>query len=127
MTDLPAGWSMPDSGAPSPGSAAPAPNQTGFAAAAGYRRGLLPLRPMAAGEVLDGAVAVTRAFPRTVLAFAAVLAVIGSVLDLVITLSLLGPVSTSADELASGSDSANQLIGGAALGTGLNKIGRAHV
>ncbi len=123
MTDLPAGWSLPDSGVPaSTVLPAPAPPVPPYSATVGYRRGLLPLRPMAAGEVLDGAVAVTRAFPRTVLAFGAALAMVSSVLDLIITLTLLGPVSTNADELTSGSDAANELLGGAAVGTGLNLL-----
>lgn len=99
-------WSTPDSALPPPAAAAPpAPVARGPVA---HRR-LLPLRPMATGEVLDGAVAVARAYPRPVLGFAAAAAVVSALLDLVVTLTLLGPVSVS----FTGSDTtaADQLLG----------------
>lgn len=54
---------------------------------------LVPLRPLATGEVLDGSVALARGFPRVLLAVGAVLAVLAAVVDLVITLTVVGPLS----------------------------------
>ncbi|MGZ6791405.1 MAG: hypothetical protein ACXVFV_00510 [Mycobacteriales bacterium] len=75
---------------------------------------------MAAGEVLDGAVAVTRAHPRTVLAFAAAVAVLSALVDLVVTLTLLGPVTVS----FSGGDTgaADQLLGQSFLSRALTGL-----
>jgi hypothetical protein len=120
MTELAAGWSTPDLGAPAatpaPTAAAPPP----VAVASRVGRGLLPLRPMAAGEVLDGAVAVARAYPRPVLAFAAVTAVVSAVLDLVVTLTLLGPVTFSFSGTDTGT--ADQLLGQSFLSRALTGL-----
>jgi len=122
MTELTGGWSAPDPGV-LPGVTAPprAAALSSYGEATASRR-LVPLRPLATGEILDGAVTVTRAFPRTVLAFAAGVAVVSSLLDLLITLTLVGPVSTSSAELTSSSAAVNELIGSAALATGLNLL-----
>jgi hypothetical protein len=119
MSDQTAGWTLPDSATetPTPTSAAPS-----YTTALAHRHGLLPLRPLAAGEVLDGAVTVTRAFPRPVLAFAAGIAVVSSLLNLVVTLTLLGPVSLSSSDLATSSDSTNRLLSQSALGTGFDLL-----
>lgn len=123
MSDAPAPWSSPDGGTGATrvlDITAPTPRVTGVTDLT--RRGLLPLRPMATGEVLDGAVNVTRAFPRPVLAFAAGIAIVSSLLDLVVTLTLLGPVSASSSQVTTSSDATDQLLGQAALSTGLNLL-----
>lgn len=123
MSDQLAGWSSPDSGlGAAPVEDRSVPATRGYAFTSPERRGLLPLRPMATGEVLDGAVAVTRAFPRPVLAFAAAIAIVSALLDLTITLTLLGPVSISSSEVSTSSDATTQLLGQAALSTGLNLL-----
>lgn len=80
-----------------------------------FARRLIPLRPLAAGELLDGSVALTRAFPRALLAAGAGLAVIAAVIDLVITLTVVGPISV--DRSANGLDSqtAQDLLGAAGI------------
>jgi hypothetical protein len=117
MTDRSAGWSTPDSGAPAVAPDAP-PTPGRYDAPAAVPRGLLPLRPMATGEILDGVVAVTRAFPRTVLAFGAAIAVVSAVLDLGITLTIVGPVETNGDPSAVAED----LLSAGAVATGLNLL-----
>lgn len=123
MTDRSPGWSTPDTGLGAPAPAPPPPpTPTAYGGAGGFRRGLLPLRPMATGEVLDGAVNVTRAFPRTVLAFGAAIALVTSLLDLVITLTLVTPAARSTSELSGSSDTTDQVLGSAAVGTGLSLL-----
>ena len=123
MSDQLAGWSNPDGGLEAAAVVDHSlPTGSGYAVTLAGRRGLLPLRPMATGEVLDGAVAVTRAFPRPVLAFAAGIAIVSALLDLTITLTLLGPVSVSSSEVSGNSDAATQLLGQTALSTGLNLL-----
>ncbi|MDP9498154.1 MAG: hypothetical protein M3P46_10980, partial [Actinomycetota bacterium] len=58
----------------------------------GERPGVVPLRPLGLGELLDGAVAVVRGYWRPVFAAGAVVAVVGAVLDLVVVLTFLRPV-----------------------------------
>ena len=58
----------------------------------GERRGVVPLRPLGLGELLDGAVAVVRGYPRPVFALGAVVAVAGALLQLLVVLTLLRPV-----------------------------------
>lgn len=123
MTDPPAGWSRPDAGLAAtsayvpPGSLHEAPYDSSRSAAV---RGVIPLRPLGVGEILDGAVAVVRAVPRPVLAFAAAISVVTALLQLIVTLTVLGSVtSTSAAELTSSSDALRSVLGSALIGTGL--------
>lgn len=112
MTDAVAAWDAPDATAPS--DATPSPLST---SAPTTRRRLLPLRPLAAGELLDGPVAVIRAFPKVVLAFGALLALVGSLADLVATLLVLDSLNASpGDELSS------ELLGAGALTTGVSLV-----
>lgn len=60
---------------------------------AGPRPALVPLRPLAAGELLDGSVALVKGFPRVLLAAGAVLAVVAAIIDLLLTLTVVGPIS----------------------------------
>ncbi len=58
----------------------------------GDRRGVVPLRPLGLGELLDGAVAVVRGYPRPVFALGAAVAAAGALLELLVLLTLLRPV-----------------------------------
>lgn len=78
-------------------------------------RRLIPLRPLAAGEVLDGSVALTRAFPRPLLAAGALLAVVSAVIDLVITLTVVGPISVDRSATRLDSQTAQDLLGAAGV------------
>ena len=126
MSDLPGGWTMPDDG---PAGPLPGSLLTGSPVLSSYDeparravRGVIPLRPLGVGEVLDGAVAVIRAVPRPVFAFSAGVAVVTALLDLLVTLTLLGPLtSTTASEVDS-SDPFAVYTGSVLVGTGLTLL-----
>lgn len=88
---------VPTAPAPPPGWGGPqqpawgAPQGWGGPAQAA-RPGVVPLRPLGLGELLDGAVSVVRRYPRPSLGLSAVVAVLSTVLN--IGLMLLLPVST---------------------------------
>ncbi len=125
MTEPSTGWNAPGDG--SSGSVAGTTStlgryDTAAVATAGalQTRGVVPLRPLGLGELLDGPVAVVRAYPRPVLAMAAAVAVVTALLQLVVTLTLLAPLTgTSAASLTSSSSAFDNYLGAAALGTGL--------
>ncbi len=78
------------------------------------RARLIPLRPLATGELLDGSVALSRAFPRVLLAVGAVLAVLAAAVDLVITLTIVGPLSID-QNAALDSQQAQDFLGAAGV------------
>jgi hypothetical protein len=80
-----------------------------------FARRLIPLRPLAAGELLDGSVVLTRAFPRALLAAGAVLAIVAAVIDLVITLTVVGPISVDRSAGRVDSQTAQDLLGAAGI------------
>ena len=83
-------------------------------------RGAVPMRPLGLGELLDGAGAVIRAYPRPVLAMSAAVAVGSALLQLVVTLTLLGPLTnTDTATLGASSGAFQAFLGTAAVGTGL--------
>jgi hypothetical protein len=53
-----------------------------------YKPGIVPLRPLSVGEVLDGSFSTIRSYPRIVFGFAAVLSVIAQLIRLVVGLAL---------------------------------------
>jgi hypothetical protein len=57
--------------------------------------GVIPLRPLTVGEVLDGAVSAIRAHPKVMLGLSAVVAAIAQLLQLALTASSLRDISTS--------------------------------
>jgi len=131
MTEPPAGWDTPGDWSPAPRTATstPAPGTAYEAAsprqAGGDRRGpgAVPLRPLGLGELLDGAVAVVRSYPRPVLAMAAVVAVVTALLQLLVTLTLLAPLTgTDASSLTSSSNAFDDYLGTAAVGTALTLL-----
>lgn len=72
--------------------------------------GVIPLRPLGLGEILDGAVSVVRRYPRQTLGLSAVVAVVATILNIALVLSI-------PDDLLNGSASTQDLsdsqIGGA--------------
>ena len=66
--------------------------------------GIVPLRPLGLGEILDGAVAYIRGNPRAVLGVSVVLAVAAAVLELVTNLLTWGAISRSIDDLTNSLD-----------------------
>lgn len=86
-------------------------------------RGVVPLRPLALGELLDGSVTVVRRYPKPVLAASAAIAVVGAVLQLFVTLAIRGSLAdASASASAGSSDAVAGLLGTAAVATGLNVL-----
>lgn len=58
----------------------------------GDRRGIVPLRPLGLGDLIDAAFAVVRSYWRPVYAVGAVVSVAGALLELLVVLTLLRPV-----------------------------------
>lgn len=125
MTEPTTAWRAPDSfggaarAAPLTSYAGPAPSRPGPRSP----RGVVPLRPLGLGELLDGSVAVVRAHPRPVLAMSAAVAVVSSLLQLTVTLTLLGPLTnTDTSTLGDSSGAFQTYLGTAAVGTGLTLL-----
>lgn len=80
--------------------------------------GVVPLRPLGLGEVLDGAVEVLRRYPRPALGLAALIAVVSVLLDTLLTTTLLRPLlQLDPSAIGSGSSPAVQdALGGAVTG-----------
>ena len=104
MTEPTTVWRAPDSlgGAPATasatsyaGAALPPPGSRPMPAGGAVSRGAVPMRPLGLGELLDGSVAVIRSYPRPVLAMSAAVAVASALLQLVVTLTLLGPLTNT--------------------------------
>lgn len=58
----------------------------------GPRPGVVPLRPLGLGELLDGAVGLVRGYPRPTLGASALVALVTTLLQLVLVLTVLGPL-----------------------------------
>jgi hypothetical protein len=94
-----------------PGGLPPPPGWGGYsayAAAGAPRPGIIPLRPLALGEILDGAFTVIRRYPRVTLGLSAVVAAISATITLVLQLALTSFPSIS-DNSAFGSNVNNSL------------------
>jgi hypothetical protein len=80
-----------------------------------YKPGIVPLRPLSVGEVLDGSFSTIRKYPRIVFGFAAVLSVIAELIRLVVGLALnnvpgtFGSTSFSTGDTANSSDNLHYL------------------
>ncbi len=111
-TQPPAGqWSPPSS--PGPGAPPPAPGWGGRPQGPGWGRphaarpGVIPLRPLGVGEILDGAVSTMRAHWRTVLGLTLAVSVIAQTAIILVQRYLL-PDPPSIDENATGSEALRQ-------------------
>ena len=137
MTEPTTVWRAPDSlgGAPGTapatsyaGAALPPPGSrptpaVGAVPRGAIARGAVPMRPLGLGELLDGSVAVIRAYPRPVLAMSAAVAVGSALLQLVVTLTLLGPLTnTDTATLGTSGGAFQAYLGTAAVGTGLTLL-----
>ena len=138
----PAGWGGPTQPAPpSPGQPSPPPPAYGqpsppppaYGQAPVYgggpyggwaprppvsKPGVVPLRPLGLGEVLDGAVGVLRRYPRPALGIAAIVAVVSVLIQTVITATALRPLlQLDSQSLETGGTAAIEgAIGGAVAG-----------
>jgi hypothetical protein len=81
----PGGWGN----APAPGWA-PGPAQWAPQRPPAPKPGIIPLRPLGVGELLDGAISALRANPRTMLTLTAVIVVVSQLIQLVLTLPAIG-------------------------------------
>ena len=136
MTEQYAGWSSPDGrDQPAPPPTPPAPDdfavppgwggpQTAPAAGWGQPRppeskpGVIPLRPLGLGELLDGAVGLIRRYPRPALGFSAAVALLATALNLTLTLTAFRPLLTlDQTSISAGNlDGLEGVIGGAVVG-----------
>ena len=96
---------QPGWGGPGPGGAA-----GGWGAPEVPRPGVVPLRPLGLGELLDGAVGLVRGYPRPTLGVAAVVAVATSLLQLLLLLTVLRPLF-DVDTLALQAGDTDALVG----------------
>ena len=95
----PPGYGTPPPGydTPPPGYGTPPPGGAGAYGAWGPPRselkpGVVPLRPLGLGEVLDGAVGVLRRYPRPALGLAAIVAVVSVLVQTLLSTTLLRPL-----------------------------------
>ena len=105
----PAGWGAPGGARPpdAPSYGAPPPDAPSYAGPPpGYgspppgwggrpselKPGVVPLRPLGLGEVLDGAVGVLRRYPRPALGLAAIVAVVSVLVETLLSTTLLRPL-----------------------------------
>ena len=144
MSEPSGGWASPSGWAPPPeqaplldtGSYGAAPPPAGWQAPAGWggpqanqyggwgprppevRPGVVPLRPLGLGELLDGAVSVIRRYPRPCLGLSAAIAVLSTLVNVAIALTALQPLlDFDSDALARGdTEQLEGALGGAALG-----------
>jgi hypothetical protein len=82
----------------------------------------VPLRPLGLGELLDGAVALIRRYPRPVLGLSAALAILSTALNVVLAVTVFKPlikfdVSTFESSSTASTDEVDGFFGGALLGS----------
>lgn len=126
----PQGWGPPEQ-APAvpplgPPGAEPPPGHgatSGYGPPAGYRPdvkpGVVPLRPLGLGELLDGAVSVLRRYPRPTLGLAAAVAIVSTLFLVALQLTVFRPlleVTTSPTVTAEDVEAVEDALGGAAVG-----------
>ena len=116
------GYGQPGYG--QPGYGQPAPGAPGFGPPPAQWRpdvkpGVVPLRPLGLGELLDGAVGVLRRYPRPTLGLSAVVAVVSTLANVLLLLTAFRPffdVDSAAAIESGNSDALEAAIGGAAVG-----------
>ncbi|MFD6278984.1 glycerophosphoryl diester phosphodiesterase membrane domain-containing protein [Streptomyces sp. NPDC060209] len=120
----PGQWSPPSAPGNGPGAPPPAPGWGGMPQGPGWGRppmaakpGVIPLRPLGVGEILDGAVSTMRTHWRTVLGISLTVSVIAEIVIILVQRYLLpeqesvDPNATGAEALRQATDSAqSQLI-----------------
>ncbi len=126
----PAGWGGP---AQPPPAVAPGQQQYGqqqygqrqyAPLAPELKPGVVPLRPLGLGEVLDGAVGVLRRYPRPALGLSAAIAVVSVLITTLVSATLLRPLlELDQTAVASGSTEAlTEALGGAAAGGAVSVV-----
>ncbi|MEU7280761.1 hypothetical protein AB0A69_18525 [Streptomyces sp. NPDC045431] len=108
-------WSPPGSPYPTGPVPPPAPQWSGGQHQGGWGRppaakpGVIPLRPLGVGEILDGAVSTLRAHWRTVLGITITVAVVTQIADILVQRFLL-PAPPTVDPNATPSEALNQSV-----------------
>ncbi|MEX2291064.1 MAG: hypothetical protein WD794_12165 [Mycobacteriales bacterium] len=127
------GWTAPEGwGPPTPSAPPPAPPPSGEPQYGqpqygqppdpprpDVKPGVVPLRPLGLGELLDGAVGVVRRYPRPTLTMSAVIAVVATVVNVGLLLSAFRPFvdPDSAADLQGGDlEALEAALGGVAVG-----------
>jgi hypothetical protein len=94
----PPGWGGPPDWQAPPGWGGPAdprgPSDAWGSPAPEVRPGVVPLRPLGLGELLDGAVGVVRRYPRPTLGLSAIVALVQTLLGIVLVLTAFEPLLT---------------------------------
>lgn len=110
----PGQWSPPSAQGNGPGAPPPAPGWGGMPQGPGWGRppmaakpGVIPLRPLGVGEILDGAVSTMRAHWRPVLGISLTVSVVTEILVILLQRYLL-PNATSVDPNAVGTEALRQ-------------------
>ncbi|MGW4234306.1 DUF7544 domain-containing protein [Streptomyces sp. NPDC004980] len=110
----PGQWSPPSAPGNGPGAPPPAPGWGGMPQGPGWGRppmaakpGVIPLRPLGVGEILDGAVSTMRAHWRPVLGISLTVSVVTEILVILLQRYLL-PDATSVDPNAVGTEALRQ-------------------
>ncbi|MDF6020668.1 glycerophosphoryl diester phosphodiesterase membrane domain-containing protein [Streptomyces sp. JH34] len=110
----PGQWSPPSAPGSGPGAPPPAPGWGGVPQGPGWGRppmaakpGVIPLRPLGVGEILDGAVSTMRTHWRTVLGISLTVSVIAEIAIILLQRYLL-PEQESLDPNATGSEAIRQ-------------------
>jgi hypothetical protein len=120
----PEGWGPPSGQPPQPPGGAPQQPPYGQPpygqpyGAAEVKPGVVPLRPLGLGELLDGAVGVLRRYPRPTLGFAAVVAIVATVVNTLLLVTAYRPfVDLDEAALEAGDTEAlESALGGVAAG-----------
>ncbi|WP_338677058.1 hypothetical protein V1460_31835 [Streptomyces sp. SCSIO 30461] len=94
---------------PGPGGWGGAPKQGDWGAPPAAKPGVIPLRPLGVGEILDGAVSTLRAHWRTVLGITITLSVITQIADILIQRYLV-PAAPAPDPDATPEEALNQVV-----------------
>ena len=119
------GWTAPEGWGPPPSSAAtPPPGGYGAPPSTPYgqpvaKPGVVPLRPLGLGELLDGAVGVLRRYPRPTLGLSALVALVTTLVNVLLLTTAFRPLldPDAAAGLSTGDPAALEAaLGGAAVG-----------
>jgi hypothetical protein len=128
MNEPTQGWASPhgqspESGVPSydaPAGQWQTPPGWGQPQAAEVKPGVVPLRPLALGELLDGAVGLIRRYPRPVLGLSAAIAILVTAINVTLVVTVFKPLFTFDPavfaDTPSGEEQLDSLLGGTALG-----------
>jgi hypothetical protein len=114
----PEGWGPPAASSPTaPSYGPPSPGQYGGPRPE-VKPGVVPLRPLGLGELLDGAVGVLRRYPRPTLGLSAAVAVVATAVSVVLLLTAFRPFADVGGGTLDAGDPAalEAAVGGAAVG-----------